>query len=205
MKFRRALSVCLLCLGLASCISLITPKVSTELASLKSGAYELDPAHAAVLFKVNHLGLSTYVGRFNSVQSSLDFDPNDIANMQLQVIVEIESLDINDDSLASDLMGGLWFDAKNHPQAVFRSSAAKRLGETNIELVGELTIKGVTQDLSVLIDFHGGANNILSGKYTLGFSAGFDFSRSDFGIDAFVPLVGDQVTIEAFGEFLKLR
>ena len=61
----------------------------------------------------------------------------------------------------------------------------------------------MVKPITVSATFHGGANNILSGKYTLGFSAQSTFSRSDFGMDKYVPLVGEEVTIEVYAEFLK--
>ena len=63
---------------LSSCVSLLVPTVNTEVVSLKAGQYKLDKAHATLLFKVQHLGLSTYVGRFNNFDASLDFDPENI-------------------------------------------------------------------------------------------------------------------------------
>ena len=51
--------------------------------------------------------------------------------------------------------------------------------------------------------FHGGASNILTGNYTLGFSAETSLLRSDFGMSAYIPLVGDKIDIEIYVEFQK--
>jgi polyisoprenoid-binding protein YceI len=55
--------------------------------------------------------------------------------------------------------------------------------------------------VTLRITFHGGGNNMLTGTYTLGFSAVTQVSRSAFGMDYLVPAVGDQVDIEVFAEF----
>ena len=155
------------------------------------------------MFKIQHLGLSTYVGRFNEFDASLEFDPSNISAAKLTAIVEIDSLDINDDDLKSDLMGRSWFRQSEFPQATFESTSVNPISDTEFEFDGILNWRGVQKSINVTATFHGGANNILSGKYTLGFSANSKFLRSDFGMDKYVPLVGDEITVEAYAEFLK--
>ena len=188
---------------LSSCSSLLMPTVETQVATLKAGQYKLDRAHASLLFKIQHLGLSTYVGRFNDFDASLDFDPDNIEESQLQGIIEIATLDINNKALAEDLLSSTWFNAATYPQAIFTSKSVRPINENQFEFVGDLTWRGVTKSIDVLGTFHGGASNILSGKYTLGFSAEASFLRSDFGMDAYIPIVGDQVDIEIHVEFQK--
>ena len=190
-------------LFLSACVSLITPKVESNVVKLKAGQYSLDQSHATLLFKIQHLGLSTYVGRFNQFDASLKFDPNNIADASLSAVVEIDSLDINDDGLKNDLMGRSWFRQAEYPQATFESTSVRPSSETEFEFTGMLNWRGKQQPVVVKATFHGGANNILSGKYTLGFSAKGSFLRSDFGMDKYVPLVGDEVIVEAYAEFLK--
>lgn len=188
---------------LSACVSLITPKVESELVKLKAGQYSLDSSHATLLFKIQHLGLSTYVGRFNTFDASLEFDPDNIAASRLTALIEIDSLDINDTDLKDDLMGRSWFRQTEFPQAKFASESVTPISETEFEFSGFLNWRGKQKLITVTATFHGAASNMLSGKYTLGFSAKGTFSRSDFGVDKFIPLVGDQVTIEAYAEFLK--
>jgi len=188
---------------LSACVSLITPKVQSDVAKLKAGEYSLDSTHATLLFKIQHLGLSTYVGRFNKFDASLEFDPANIAAAKLNAVIEINSLDINDDDLKSDLMGRSWFRQSEFPQAAFESTSVNPISDTEFEFTGILSWRGVRKPITVAATFHGGANNILSGKYTLGFSAKGSFLRSDFGMDKYVPLVGDEITLEAYAEFLK--
>ena len=192
-----------LTLLLSACSSLLMPKVETEIISLKTGQYKLDRAHATLLFKVQHLGLSTYVGRFNEFNASLDFDPENIEQSRLEGVIEITSLDINNNALAEDLLSSTWFDAKSYPQAIFSTISVKPVTANQFEFIGELNWRGVTKQISVLGTFHGGGSNILSGKYTIGFSAETSFLRSDFGMDSYIPIVSDQIDIEIYVEFQK--
>ncbi|MBX2847494.1 MAG: YceI family protein [Acidiferrobacterales bacterium] len=188
---------------LASCASLLMPTVETEVATLKAGQYKLDRAHATLLFKVQHLGLSTYVGRFNDFNASLDFDADNISASRLDGVIEIASLDINNNALADDLLTSTWFDAEKYPQATFMTKSVKPISDNEFEFIGDLDWRGVVKEISIAGTFHGGASNILSGKYTLGFSATTSILRSEFGMDAYIPIVGDKIDIEVYVEFQK--
>ncbi len=185
----------------AGCGTLIKPKVKTGLIQLEKGSYKLDPSHVAVLFKINHMGLSTFVGRFNKVDASLEFDPDDIAAAKLSAVIDIASVDVNNADLEETLRGSSWFDAEKYPQAFFKTTSVKVIDESTAEFSGDLQLHGVTAPISLKIHFNGGGNNMLTGSYTLGFSAESSFNRSTFGIDYLVPAIADQVDIEVFAEF----
>ena len=190
-------------LSLSACVSLITPKVEKTVSELRAGEYSLDKGHATLLFKIQHMGLSTYVGRFNQLEASLDFDPADIAAAKLSAVIQVDSLDINDAGLKDDLMGTKWFNQASHPEVIFNTTSVKEINESTFEFTGDLAWRGVTRSMVLQATFHGGASNILTGKYTIGFSAKGSFLRSDFGMDAFIPLVGDKVEIETYAEFQR--
>lgn len=204
--FRLVVTVCVFS-ALTGCTnflaSMVAPKVNADVAELKPGEYQLDKSHASVLFKVQHLGLSTYVGRFNVVDATLEFDPENIQDAVLNAIIDIDSLDINDESLKQDLMGAAWFNLAKYPQAIFSTKSVHPKTENSFDFVGELSWRGVTKELTMEVAFNGGANNFLTGKYTLGFSASGSFKRSDFGMDSFIPLVGDEISLEAYAEFQR--
>lgn len=190
-------------LFLSACVSLITPKVEQTVSKLRAGQYSLDKGHATLLFKIQHMGLSTYVGRFNQLAASLEFDPADIAAAKLNAVIQVDSLDINDAGLKNDLMGAKWFNQANHPEVIFSTTSVKEIDQSTFEFTGDLAWRGVTKPMMLQATFHGGASNILTGKYTIGFSAKGSFLRSDFGMDAFIPLVGDRVEIETYAEFQR--
>ncbi|QBF84790.1 polyisoprenoid-binding protein [Shewanella maritima] len=197
------LSTSLVIALLSGCVSWVTPKVESELVELEQGEYQLDKNHAALLFKIGHLGLSTYVGRFNDFDASLSFDPNNMTQAKMQASVTIKSLDINNAELSETLMGDSWFDEQRYPQAVFTSTSVTPISDNQFNFNGELTLHGVTKPVSFAATFHGGADNWMTGKYTLGFSASGTIKRSDFDMGSYVPLIGDEVTLEIYAEFVK--
>ena len=201
MPLNRIFALCALCLLTSACASLVAPKVATEAEALKPGAYALDMRHAALTFKVDHLGFSNYVGRFERFDASLDFDADNPSAARVEAIIDMTSLDIADDEFAETLMGPDWFDAAAHPQGIFKSIHIEITGETSGRMTGDLTLKGATHPVTLDVTFNGGANDILRGGYIVGFSARGIFDRTLFGIDKFDGVVGNNVTIEIEAEF----
>lgn len=193
-------------LALPACNTLaaaVSPEANTERAALRTGAYSLDNAHTAVTFKIGHLGFSNYVGRFEQIDASLDFDAENPATATLEATIEIASLDVANDDFAETLIGSAWFDAGAHPQAVFRSTEITITGETTGTIKGDFTLKGVTQPITLDVTFNGGDNDPLRGGYATGFSATGSFNRSDFGITKFLGPVSDEVSIDIEAEFVR--
>ncbi len=190
-------------LTLAACASLVAPRVSSEAVALKAGAYALDPAHASLVFKVDHLGFSAYIGRFERFDATLDFDADRPETARVEAAIDIASLDVANDDFAATLLGAGWFDRGQYPQAVFRSTAIERTGEATGRMLGDLTLKGVTAPVALDVTFNGGAQELLRGGYVVGFSARGEFSRKAFGVDRFDGLVGDTVRIEIEAEFVR--
>lgn len=197
-------SVCILfACALSGCAALFTPEVEVALLKLERGQYALDKTHASLLFKVSHMGLSTFVGRFNEMDASLDFNPEKPLESQLQAVVNMATVDVNNTALSDMLRGGSWFNTEAYPQATFTTVSVIQTSEHTFTFKGMLTFLGNTQSVNVDVTFHGGANVLLTGKYTLGFSATTTFKRSDFGMTTYIPAVGDEITLEAHAEFQK--
>lgn len=195
------ISLLVMALALTSCGYLIKPRVKTGMVQLEKGSYQIDPTHASVLFKINHMGLSTFVGRFNKFDAQLEFDPADIASAKLSAVIDIASVDANNPELEETLRGSSWFDTERYPQASFKTTSVVVIDASTAEFTGDLDFHGVRAPLKLRIHFNGGGNNMLTGAYTLGFSAFTQVSRSAFGLDYLVPAIGDQVDIEVFAEF----
>jgi polyisoprenoid-binding protein YceI len=200
-KYAKGCLILNVAMTLSGCVWLLAPSVSSKLEALRAGQYTLDKSHATLLFKVKHFGLSEYVGRFNKFDATLDFDPENLEQTKLEAIIEIQSLDINHQSLRRQLLSPKWFDQANHPQAKFTSVGLREVSESNFELSGNLVWRGITKPVVLQVKFNGGANNLLTRTYTIGFHASGSFLRSDYGIKTYLPIVGDQVKIDVYAEF----
>lgn len=190
---------------LTACDRVMTPDFETEIAEIRSGQFTLDPNHATLLWKLNHLGFSTLTGRFNDFDATLDFDPENIENSSVEVIIETAGLDMNLPEFEEELRGENYFNVAQFPQAIYRTtSLAETIDEDTYIFDGELTLRGVTAPVAIEVSFNGGGRVTFPPPpvYTIGFSANASFQRSTFGIDRFVTFgVGDEIELEIHVEF----
>ena len=189
---------------LFSCNRLLTPDQTTEVTEVRAGQYVLDPNHATLIWKLNHLGFSTFLGSFNEFEASLDFDPENIENASLEVVIDTASLDVDLPEFEEELRGDNWFDVAAFPQAIFRTTRyLEAIDDDSFIFEGDLTLLGTTAPVSLEVNFHGGGRNFLTRSYTVGFSGSAIFNRSDFGLDRFTSFgVGDEIELEIHVEFM---
>ena len=189
---------------LFNCSRILTPDQTTEVTEVRAGQYVLDPNHASLIWKLNHLGFSTFLGSFNDFEASLDFDPENIENASLEVVIDTSSLDVDIPEFEEELRGDNWFDVGVHPQAVYRTTGfLEAIDEDTFIFEGDLTLLGNTAPVNLEVNFHGGGRNFLTRSYTVGFSGSARFNRSDFGLDRFTSFgVGDEIDLEIHVEFM---
>ncbi|MEZ5921416.1 MAG: YceI family protein [Parvularculaceae bacterium] len=194
-------------LALSGCVetlaSIAAPNVDTGVSALRVGDYRLDPDHAALLFEVDHLKLSKFIGRFTGVEASLSFDPDELQSARVDAHVDMTTLAISESDFAKTLMGTDWFDAAKFPDAAFHSTAVRQTGDATGEIDGVLTLHGISHAETLKVTFNGGGRDLIRGAYVVGFSATATIKRSDFGVDRFEGLVGDDVLIRFEGEFIR--
>ena len=202
--YMRLLSLAILTSILFNCSRILTPDQTTEVTEVRAGQYVLDPNHASLIWKLNHLGFSTFIGTFNDFEASLDFDPEDIESASLEVVIDTSSLDVDIPEFEEELRGDNWFDVEVHPQAVYRTTSfLEAVDEDTFIFAGDLTLLGNTSPVNLEVNFHGGGRNFLTRSYTVGFSGSARFNRSDFGLDRFTSFgVGDEIDLEIHVEFM---
>jgi polyisoprenoid-binding protein YceI len=187
----------------SSCVSWLQPNLKQDIVEIQAGEYKLDKDHASLLFKINHMGFSSYVGRFNEFDVSLDFDPSNIENSRVEAVINMSSIDVNNPDFATTLAGPGWLDTQTFPQAVFRSTSVEKINNEALRVNGELTFLGVTKVVTMDAKLNGAGNNPLTRKYTVGFSANLRFNRAAFGLKKYIPVVGDELDIEINSEFQR--
>ncbi len=175
--------------------------LSLDYKKAQSGNYKLDPSHTNVIFKISHLGYSQYIGRFNDIQGTLNFDSNNIANSDLTVSIDPDSVDVNHRKLEGELKGAKYFNTETFPDITFIATSIKPTGPTTGIITGDLNFHGVTRPVQLQAKFNGGGKFPFTGTPVLGFSATTTIKRSDFGVTESIPLVGDEVALEIQTEF----
>lgn len=206
---------CLLCaLTLASLPATAIAEVPPAVAALTAQTFLLDPTHAIVVFSVDHLGFSQFIATFDRVSGSLDLDPADPASARLAVSIDTESLDLPapPEGFHETLMNETWFNAAAAPHITFVSERIVMTGETTAEVEGTLTLRGVSQPLTLSAKLNGGWNGEPFEPWArIGFSATGELSRSAYGMGFGVPTpdfpwgVGDTVTLRIETEWTGER
>lgn len=172
-------------------------------AEVRAGVYTLDPAHSKITWSVNHMGFSTYVGQFAKVEGQLTLDPRRPEASQLAVTVDANSVGTLNDALDKHLKTADFLDTAKFPTATFKATRIRVTGERTADITGDLTLHGVTRPVTLEAEFNQAGVNPVDKTYSLGFDAEAKIRRSDFGITAYLPGVGDEVELDIEAE-LKL-
>ncbi|MEE7476933.1 YceI family protein [Methylobacterium hispanicum] len=174
---------------------------TTDPNQVRPGAYQLDPAHGKITWSLSHLGYSTYFGQITDVSGEATLDPKEPAKSRLSVMIRTDSVSGLNPKLDQHLKTPDFFDTQKFPTATFRATAVEPTGPTTARVVGDLTLKGVTKSVAFDATFNQAGISPVDKQYTVGFDGRAVIKRSDFGINAFLPILGDEVTLRLEGEF----
>lgn len=185
----------------------------TAAASVRADTYRIDKDHTEVRFSWDHLGMSRQSGRFLDVSGRIAFDPDTPEASSVDVRIGLKSLMTGVPALDDQLLKTTdFFDAERHPAILFKSTRVELTTAKTANVVGELTINGITKPvvLSVVWNFTGehplsGINPVYKGVYASGFSAKAQILRSDWGITRTIPLVSDEIRIAIEAELIRER
>jgi polyisoprenoid-binding protein YceI len=185
----------------------MTDPATTTALPLTKGVWAVDPNHSGIHFKVRHIGLSNVRGRFNHYDATLAVGDS-LDNTQVEANVDLASVDTNQPDRDAHLLGTDFFSAEQHPTMTFRSTALYEKGDGEYELVGELTLNGITKPVPLNVEFHGTQVFPGDGKEHAGFSATTVITRDDFGVDFNMPLgldtfaLGKKISVELELQFV---
>src|SRR5437879_11126235 len=165
-----------------------------------AGVYEIDGAHTSVEFVGRHLMITKVRGRFSDVRGRITID-EEPTKSHVEVEIGVASVSTGNDDRDAHLKSGDFFDVEHYPTITFASTGLKPLGDNTWELVGDLTVHGTTRPVTLQVDFDGGGASPM-GDERIGFSAGTEVNREDFGLTWIVAietggfLVGKTARIE---------
>lgn len=168
-------------------------------APVRAEEFRLDPVHTRVAFQISHAGFSQPLGTFSGVTGTLSFDPDDWAHAQVDVRIPLATLNLGDVDWQAKILDRTWFDAKRFPEAHFVSTrvepAAAVDGQVRqARVYGTLELRGASHEVVLDVTLNALKRHPLPPfRRTAGFSARATLHRSDFGMDAWKSLVGDEV------------
>jgi polyisoprenoid-binding protein YceI len=165
-----------------------------------AATYTLDPDHSSIGFKATHLMVSQTEGSFGDYSMDIAFDPQNLAESRINVTIQAASINTRNNQRDEHLRKPDFLDVPNHPTITFTSKSITGSGE-NYTIVGNLTIRGVTKEISIPAGIRGPVKSPF-GFEAIGISGSTVINRQDFGVswnkqlDQGGVVVGDDVRIE---------
>jgi polyisoprenoid-binding protein YceI len=175
-----------------------TPAV--EIPGYIAGTWQIDPVHSEVSFVVRHMMVSKVRGRFDTFEGTIVTAPNPL-DSTVTASIDLSSVNTGQEQRDAHIRSADFFEVDKHPHMTFRSTGARETGEGFL-LDGDLTLKGVTQAITLQLEINGFGPDS-SGGTRVGFSAQTEINRMDFGVSFNGPIPGvpggvavsDRVTI----------
>lgn len=164
-------------------------------AAVTAGTYVVDNTHATVLAQVSHFGFSTNTVRFDGVNGTVSYDPAKPEASKADITIDTTSLNSGFGKRDEHLKGAQFFNVAAFPSATFKADKLVKTGADTADLPGQLTLLGVTRPVTLKVKFNGFGKG-MDGQPRIGFAATGAIKRSDFGMKAFIPAVGDDVALQ---------
>jgi polyisoprenoid-binding protein YceI len=171
--------------------------------------WNIDPAHATAEFKVKHMMIANVKGHFSKVTGVLIHDESDPTKSRIETSIEAASIETREPQRDAHLKSADFFHVEKFPTLSFKSTDIKAVGNGELKVQGDLTIRGVTRKVSFAVEGPTPPTKDPWGNTRIAASATTKINRKDFGLtwnaalETGGILVGDEVTITLDVEFVK--
>ena len=174
-----------------------------------AATWQIDPDHSSFQFKVRHLMVSNVKGDFTKAKGVVTIDERDIANLKLEITIDAASVNTGHAKRDEHLRNADFFDVAKHPTITFVSKRAEKAGMDRLKVIGDLTMHGVTREVTV--DVEGPTQEVKDplGNFRRGATATTKINRKEFGLtwnrvlEAGGVVVGEDVDISVEIELIK--
>ena len=166
-----------------------------------SGNYAIDPAHTRIGFVARHAMVTKVRGAFNDFEGSAVVDGADLTRSTGQLTIQAASIDTRNEQRDAHLRSNDFLAMEEYPQITFVATDVRQSGPTSLDLTGDLTIRGVTNSVTIPFEFEGAATDPF-GNLRVGFEGSAVINRKDYGItwnaalETGGVLVSDKITLE---------
>jgi polyisoprenoid-binding protein YceI len=162
--------------------------------------WAVDTAHSSIDFSVKHMMVSRTKGTFHNFEASVEADPSDLTTANIEVAIDLDSIDTRNNDRDNHLKSADFFDVENYPKITFKSTDIKKTDDGEYDVTGDMTIHGTTKPVTLNVEFEGQGKDPW-GNEVAGFSGEGKIKRSDFGLtynaalETGGVLIGDDVKI----------
>ena len=166
----------------------------SAVASAQTSTWTIDSAHSSAEFSIKHLGVSTVRGSITGIKGTVLYDEKDATKSSVTAMLDANTVSTSNDARDKHLKSPDFFDAANHPTLTFKSTAVTKVNG-KLQLVGDLTLGGVTKPVTLTLDGPAPPQKGMGGKIVSGFTATGTLKRSDFNFGSKFgsPTLGDEV------------
>jgi polyisoprenoid-binding protein YceI len=177
--------------------------------SIKTTEWQIDPAHSAAHFSVRHLMISNVRGEFSKLSGKVILDSADLTRSSVEISLETASVNTREPQRDEHLRSADFFDVANHPVMTFRSRRVEAAGPEHFKLTGDLTIRGVSKEVTFDVEGPTPPQKDPWGNVRAGVTATAKINRKDFGLvyNALIEgggvMVGNEVKITIEAELLQ--
>jgi polyisoprenoid-binding protein YceI len=144
--------------------------------------WTIDSSHSVAAFSIRHMMIANVAGLFGKMGGTIQFDPPDIAHLSVEAEIDVSSISTGHERRDEHLLTSDFFDVTKYPKIIFKSTKVESIGGNRGKLTGNMTLRGVTQPVTLDFEFSGPVRSPFGGEISIGFSATVKINREDFGI-----------------------
>ncbi|MEY3580953.1 MAG: hypothetical protein RI984_2057 [Pseudomonadota bacterium] len=187
---------------MTQCLSALLLTMTASAALAAPETYVLDGSHTYPRFSYSHLGFSTQLSRFNTTTGKVVFDKA-AKSGSVDIEIDAKSVDTGSTLFNQHIQGEDFLDTAKYPKAIFKSTNVVFEGEKPVKVEGNLTIKGVTKPVTLIVTSFQAMPHPMQKKDAIGANAHTTIKRSEFNAGKYAPNVGDEVRIDIAIEAIK--
>lgn len=166
--------------------------------------WNIDAKHSQASFKIKHMTVSNVNGTITGIKGSATYDGKNVQGLSVNADLDVNTINTSESGRDEHLKGPDFFDAAKYPTITFRSKHTAQKPDGHFQLIGDLTMHGVTKEVAMDVEGPTAAIKDPKGTEHVGASAHTTVKRSDFGIgSAPEAMIGNDVGITLDVELLK--
>jgi polyisoprenoid-binding protein YceI len=159
---------------------------AANLGLARAADYTIDPVHSSITFKVKHLSISYVMGKFSTFSGTFKFDEKNVPASKVKVTIDPSSVDTGEPARDKDLRSDNFFEVADYPTATFVSTKVTDMTDNKFQIMGNLTLHGITKPVVLDTEFLGAADD--QQGHHVAFEASTEINRQDYDVSFNVTL-----------------
>ncbi len=190
----RILAVLVPTLAIALAFGPVDDEPTAVAVQASPGTYAIDTSHSTVHFRIKHLGIANFYGRFNSLRGQYVLDLDAPEQCSVSLTIDPASADTNSPDRDTHIRSAEFLDVEQHDEIRFESTRVWAAGTNRLGLQGDLTLHGETRTVSAEAEVTGAGDTFFR-DYRTGVEAQLTIKRSEFGMTHLMGPLGDEITL----------